>query len=207
MTAPPTAACRTDLAPGLRGGPGHAPGVLVLSLVLVFAAASVARPTARAQGQVEIPPQNRPDRKEPPPRPPLGDAEDRARLLFEAILHDDPARAEPFFFPREAFLVIKAMARPERYYDRLHARFARDIHALHAAIPERDRANARFERLELVRRGGFVRVGEEGNRLPYWASRHSFVHYRVGEARRKLEVRVLITWGERWYVIHLSEFK
>jgi hypothetical protein len=136
--------------------------------------------------------------------PAPGDLDVRARLLFEAVVRDDPAHAEPVFFPRDAFLKVKAMSNPGRYYDRLHARFAVDIHALHRALP--DLAQASFERLVLVRRGGFVKPGEEGNHLPYWASRHAYLEYRLGKRLRRFEVRVLITWDERWYVIHLSDF-
>jgi hypothetical protein len=160
---------------------------------------------AQAPAADEIPPENRASRKQAPPRPAVGDAAANAEVLFDAIVHDDPARAMGFFFPREAFLKVKAMAKPERYYDRLRKRFEKDIHTLHQQTPDLDRAV--FERLQLVRRGGWVEVGEEGNRLPYWASRHSWLHYRVGDAKRKIELRVLITWGQRWYVIHLSEFK
>jgi hypothetical protein len=32
------------------------------------------------------------------------------------------------------------------------------------------------------------------------------LHYRVNGVQRAIEVRVLITWGARWYVIHLREF-
>ena len=161
---------------------------------------------ARAEPAAPAPTAERPALQSPapPPRPPPGDAEARARLLFDAIVHDEPARAQAFFFPRDAFLQVKAIAHPERYYARLRSRFDADIHALHAKTPDLERAT--FERLELVTRGGFVRPGEEGNRLPYWASRHAWLHYRVGEAPRKIELRVLITWDERWYVIHLSEF-
>lgn len=152
----------------------------------------------------EIPPENRATLRVPPARPDEQTAQEAGRLLFEAIVRDDPAHAERAFFPREAFLRVKAMARPERYHERLRQRFALDIHALHRALPELVRA--RFERLALSTRGGWVRPGEEGNRLPYWASRHARLHYRVGESARSLEVRVLISWGTRWYVIHLSEF-
>jgi hypothetical protein len=64
-----------------------------------------------------------------------------------------------------------------------------------------------FDHFELARRGGFVAVNQEANRLPYWASRHSFIYYRVGRSLRRIEVRVLITWDDHWYVIHLNEFK
>jgi hypothetical protein len=140
-----------------------------------------------------------------PPRPPIGDLEPRARALFDAIVHDDPARAADSFFPRDAFLQVKAMQNPGRYFDRLRARFDQDIHALHRSLG--DLSGAQYERFELARRGGWVGVGEEGNRLPYWASRHSFLYYRQNGGLKRFEVRVVITWQERWYVIHLSEFR
>jgi hypothetical protein len=52
-----------------------------------------------------------------------------------------------------------------------------------------------------------VRVHEEGNRLPYWASRHSFIHFRMRGQAQRLEVRVLISWDDHWYVVHLNEFQ
>jgi hypothetical protein len=124
--------------------------------------------------------------------------------LFAAILSDDPRAAADVFFPRAAFLLVKDMRDPGRYYDRLFAQFERDVHALHASIPSSERASAVFERFELASRGGWVKPHEEGNKLPYWASRHSFIHYRAAGQPRKLEVRVLISWEDQWYLIHLS---
>jgi hypothetical protein len=138
-----------------------------------------------------------------PARPAIGDFEPRVRALFDAIVHDAPERAADAFFPRDAFLQVKAMQNPGRYFDKLRARFDQDIHALHRSLG--DLSQARFERFELARRGGWVAVGEEGNKLSYWASRHSFLYYRVGDEVKRFEVRVAITWQERWYVIHLSE--
>jgi hypothetical protein len=146
-----------------------------------------------------------PPREQKPPSatPPIGDFAERAQLLFEAILRDDPARAREVFFPRAAFLLVKAMPNPGRYYDKLYARFEQDVHALHKSIAR----DAQFERFELAKRGGYVKPGEEGNHLPYWAARHCFLHYREHGEAKKLELRVLITWQERWYLIHLSEFR
>lgn len=136
------------------------------------------------------------------PKPSAEGAQEGARNLLSAIVQDDPALADAFFFPREAFKRVKAIAKPERYWDKLHARFEADVHRLHAQVPRQ----AEFVRLELGSRGGWVKVGEEGNKLPYWAARHAWLHYRAGGESHKLEVRVLITWQERWYLIHLSEF-
>jgi len=171
------------------------------ALAVLLALSCVA---AVAHTQVPIPEENRSDLTVVPPRPSADGAQEHARRLFEAILHDRPEHAADVFFPREAFVLVKSMAHPERYHARLAQRFETDIHALHrtlAATPE-----ATFERLELTHRGGWVRPGEEGNRLPYWAARHARLHYRVGSTPRSLEVRVLISWGPRWYVIHLTDF-
>ncbi len=148
----------------------------------------------------------------PPTRPAPGDAEqERGQRLFDAIVHDDPVRIGDFFFPREAFAVVKAIADPDGYWQRLDRRFGRDIHELHETLVEEhgDLTNLRFGRLDIIRRGGWVPLREEGNALPYWVSRHSQLYYTVGEdggEERHFEVRVLITWGERWYVTHLKEF-
>lgn len=172
-------------------------GLAVATFILVCASAAVAaaKPPVPAARAAEA---------EPPPRPSSEGAQEPARSLFRAIVEDEPALVDGFFFPRDAFVQVKAMARPERYWERLHARFVADIHALHRRIP--DLAQASFVRLELTSRGGYVRPGEEGNKLPYWAARHAWLHYRVGAQTRKLEVRVLITWRDTWYVIHLDEF-
>jgi hypothetical protein len=154
--------------------------------------------------EVAVPAENEARRADdPPPRPPPGELEqERGRRLLEAIVHDDPARAQDFFFPLEAFIPLKGIANAAEYWHRLFERYAVDIHALHATVP----ADAVFERLEVVTRGGWVRPREEGNRLPYWAARHNRLHYRTGGETRVLEVRVLITWADRWYITHLSEF-
>ncbi len=165
--------------------------------------AAVADVAERERIGEPYPPNNRPDLQDAP-RPPLGEAEARTRLLWDAIVRDDPSVAEPFFFPRDAFLLVKAIPDPGRYWDRLHARFIEDVHTLHRTVPDLDRAE--LVGLDLVRRGGFIRRGEEGNALPYWASRHSRLLYRVDGEERAFEVRVLITWDDVWYVIHLNEF-
>jgi hypothetical protein len=177
------------------------PIYLVLLLITLLGEAT----SAAGDGVPVVPVHNRADQKTAPPRPPVGDFEPRVRTLWEAIVRDDPKGAERAFFPRDAFLLVKGIADPARYYDELRKRFDRDIHALHQGTAALDRAI--FDHFELARRGGFVPVGQEANRLPYWASRHSFIHYRVGRELRRIEVRVLITWDDRWYVIHLSEFK
>jgi hypothetical protein len=186
--------------------PSHARASLVLLALLtatdLLAGFSLAAQTA----SVPVPAHNRAELREAPPRPPADERlQELGSTLFAAITSDTPARADPVFFPREAFLLVKAIADPGRYWDQLHARFAKDVHALHEKLV--DPEHAQYDHLELSARGGFMRVDEEGNRLPYWAARHSWLYYREHAALRRFEVRVLIAWDDRWYVIHLSEFR
>ncbi|MGE0784877.1 MAG: hypothetical protein AB7S26_04250 [Sandaracinaceae bacterium] len=168
-------------------------------LVLGRSSWARAQEAGAAPRPVAIPDENRADLEQPPPRPPPGDAPERAARLFEAILANEPDRASDFFFPRDAFSVLKGIRDPDRYWQVLYQHYERDIGALHAEIP----AGATFARLEMTRRGGWVARREEANALPYWASRHDWIHYRVGERESRFEVRTLITWGTRWYITHL----
>jgi hypothetical protein len=174
------------------------------TLTSSIVAASLVWSTAAAAQSDPIPAHNRAELTDAP-RPP---ADDRLQALgaalFAAVLHDDPALAEAVFFPRPAFLLVKAIRDPGRYWDQLHTRFARDIHTLHRALAVAE--DLQYDHVELAIRGGFVHAGEEGNRLPYWASRHSVLHYREHGRPRHFELRVMITWDDRWYLIHLSEF-
>jgi hypothetical protein len=174
----------------------RAPAALACALLWFQTTLTLAEP--------DVPAHNRADQRVAPPRPAADDVEDKLHKLLAAIAHDDPQLADEAFFPRPPFLLIKDIADPGRYYDQLRQRFATDIHALHARIPNAERAS--YERFELSARGAFVRVHEEGNRLPYWAARHSFLYFRCGDKLEKIEIRVLISWDDHWYVIHLSEF-
>ncbi len=163
-------------------------------------------PTAKdTNAAAAIPANNAATLKTPPALPAVGDASERAQRLVEAIRSDDPSLAQTMFLPREAFRVIKATGNPDALYDRLLRAYERDIHALHQSLGKQGEVS--FVRLELSRRREWVRVGGEANRLPYWAQRHNWLVLRVGKREHKIEVRVLISWDDRWYITHLSEFR
>lgn len=150
-----------------------------------------------------IPAHNRADLRTPPPRPPAGDVEERLRLLVDAITRDAPEVAHDLFLPRDAFRLIKAVDAPDPLFDRLLGAFDRDVHALAAA----HRGHAlRYEGFRFTTRRAFVGVREEANRLPYWAQRHSWLTVRDDARAHEIEIRTMITWDDRWYVTHLSEF-
>jgi hypothetical protein len=195
------------LAPALALAPSLALALApALALALAVApalASSIAAAQSTDAPAPEIPATNRAELATAPPRPGPGDIEERARVLFAAILRDRPADAEAFFLPRDAFRAIKGVADPDALWDRIHRMYEDDIHALHAQVP----AGAEYVRFEFSRRRAWVRVREESNRLPYWAQRHNAIVYRHAGAEHRIEVRTLIAWDDRWYITHLSEFR
>ncbi len=181
-------------------------GALVLATAALMLAGRVpaqrrGRPSPASLGVV-IPPENDARLAQPAPRPPVGDLEARAARLFAAVVRDAPEAAMDAFFPRGPFLVLKGIDDPGHYHGVLVRHYVRDIHALHASLP--DLARARFVGLELSRRWTWQTVRSEANALPYWAVRHSLLRYTVDGQPRSLEIKTLIHWGQRWYITHLS---
>lgn len=175
--------------------------------LFLSATVAIAGFTFAAAAQHPAPPaHNDPALESPPPRPGVAGAQQRAQALFDAIVHDDPERGLVMFMSREVFRQIKGVADPDRFYDRMLGLFHRDVHALHESLGE-DAARATFDRLELSRRRGWVEVRQESNRLPYWAQRHNWLYYKVGDEERRFEVRTMNAWDDEWYVTHLSEFR
>lgn len=132
----------------------------------------------------------------------------RARLLWEAIVLDDPERALAFFFPSAAYEQVKAIAHPlADWRRRLLANFTRDIHALHAELgphPE----NARFVRVDVPNgRARWIEPGEEGNKLGYYRVFGTKLRYEEGGRERTFDITSLISWRGEWYIVHLSGFK
>jgi hypothetical protein len=173
---------------------------LALALVAVpFAVAADPWPS------IAIPPENARALRFPPRRPPPGDVDARARLLVEALRTGDAAalqRADDFFLPREPFLAIKDMSGAAGYFATLLRWYHRDVGAERAR--RRDWTGAHFEGFDLSRACTWMTIGREANRLPYWSCYRSTLRVAVGGRTERIEVRVMIHWGERWYATHLG---
>jgi hypothetical protein len=129
----------------------------------------------------------------------------RARGLFEAIVNDDPARGEAFWFPKEPFIPLKDVKGPDKYWEQLHRTYAHDIHALHKKRKSWD--GATFVGFELGSTPKWVPPGDEGNKIGYYRTFRGKLRYRIDEKDAEIEVRVIISWQGRWYITHLSKFK
>jgi len=154
---------------------------------------------------IPVPPSNARSRTTPAPRPPPGDIAVRARHLLDALRADSPSSLEAasdFFLPREPFLAIKDMSGAAGYFAVLTRAYRRDIAAYRAQWPWT--ARAEFVRFELSTACTWMAVGHEANRLPYWSCYHSHLVARADGREHAIDVRVMIQWGDRWYVTHLG---
>ena len=151
---------------------------------------------------IAIPPENRADQSAPGIFPNDAALDENASRLFGAVVSDNAESVKNFFFPRDAFLILKGIAAPGAYHDLLSRHYADDIHALHQSIA--NVAHAHFTRFEFSRRRTWQSVRSEANALPYWSVRHSKVHYEVDGRAQEFEIRTLINWGPHWYVTHLK---
>jgi hypothetical protein len=142
------------------------------------------------------------------PAPSSPELDARAAALWDGIVHDDPERAMPFFFPLGAYQQVKAIADPERDWKRrLVAAYARDIHALHAKLGTAAQS-AKLVRLEVPdARARWVEPGEEYNKLGYFRVFSSRLRYEVEGKERSIEITSLISWRGQWFVVHLSGIK
>jgi len=133
----------------------------------------------------------------------------RAKVLFDAIVADDPIAALPAFFPKAAYLQVKALANPAAdYQNRLITEFTADIHALHAKVaPAGTRTAPAFVRLDVVATPVWVKPGVEYNKGSYWRVYDSQLRYTAGGLTQSLPIKSLISWRGQWYVVHLVVIK
>jgi hypothetical protein len=128
--------------------------------------------------------------------------------LWQAVQQDQPELAMPFFFPRAAYLQVKAISDPATDYEqRLIANYEQDVHTLHAQLGV-DAAGAQFAGIDVpAAQAVLVQPGEESNRLSYWRVYGTTLHYTEDGQARSFPVTSLISWRGQWYVVHLGEIR
>ena len=130
------------------------------------------------------------------------------QLLAQAIAEDNPALAEPVFFPVVAYAQVKAIEKPERDWKaRLWRAFERNVHEYHQKLGA-DAAAAKLHSVT-VREAGvrFMKPGSEGNRLGYFRVTRNELRFTLANgSERAFEITSLISWRGEWFVVHLNGF-
>lgn len=124
--------------------------------------------------------------------------------FWAGVVHDSTSRAMPAFFPRAAYLKVKAPhAGPDYTYRILHA-FTLDLGAAHALLG----AGAASARLLSVRvPQGFAHWIDPGacdNQIGYWEVPNTRVVYTENGQVHSFGIASMISWRGVWYVVHLG---
>lgn len=131
-----------------------------------------------------------------------------AQGLWQAIVQDDPSLALPFFFPKSAYLQVKAISDPAGDYDhRLVANYEQDIHSLHAQLGDAA-SRAQLTGLSVPNdQAQWITPGVEYNKGSYWRVYGSTLTYTVDGQTHSFPVTSLISWRGQWYVVHLGAIR
>ncbi len=125
--------------------------------------------------------------------------------LWQAIVQNDPSLALPFFFPKSAYLQVKAISNPaDDYQNRLIALYGLDIQAAHDLLGS-NADSAQFVSVTVPRsQAQWITPGIEYNKGSYYRVYGTRLKYRIGGHTASFGIYSLISWRGEWYVVHLG---
>ena len=128
-----------------------------------------------------------------------------AQQLWQAIVQDDPSIAMPFFFPKSAYLQVKAISNPSAdYQNRLTAWYRLDIGAAHRLLGS-NAASAQFVSVSVPTSDAqWIVPGVEYNKGSYYRVYGTRLTYRINGHTASFGIYSLISWRGEWYVVHLG---
>jgi len=120
-------------------------------------------------------------------------------------VQNDPTIALPFFFPKSAYLQVKAISNPsEDYQDRLIAWYGLDIAAAHRLLGPNPSA-AQFVSVSVpTSQAQWIVPGVEYNKGSYYRLFGTRLTYRVNGHTASFGLFSLISWRGEWYIVHLG---
>lgn len=125
--------------------------------------------------------------------------------LWNAIVQDDPSIALPFFFPKSAYLQVKAISNPSADYEnRLIPWYRLDIEAAHAMLGS-NADSAQFVSVTVPKsQAEWIVPGVEYNKGSYYRVYGTRLDYSVNGHTASFGIFSLISWRGEWYIVHLG---
>lgn len=125
--------------------------------------------------------------------------------LWQGIVDDNPQEALPFFFPKSAYLQVKALRDAGAdYQNRLIGFYGLDIHAAHRLLGA-DAKDAKLVGVSVPAKAAqWILPGAEENKLSYYRVYGSRLTYTVGGRTKSFGLFSLISWRGQWYVVHFG---
>lgn len=126
--------------------------------------------------------------------------------LWRGITHNQPGSALSAFFPRSAYLQVKAIADPgSDYRDRLVRNYLLDIRAAHEFLGA-GAGGARLIAVRVPHEWAWIPPGYCDNRVGYWHAPGTRLVYREHGIVRSFGIYSAISWRGQWYVVHLGPY-
>jgi hypothetical protein len=127
------------------------------------------------------------------------------KALWQGIVDDNPQEALPFFFPKSAYLQVKALRDAGAdYQNRLIGFYGLDVHAAHRLLGA-DAKDAKLVGVSVPAKAAqWILPGAEENKLSYYRVYGSRLTYTVGGQTKSFGLFSLISWRGEWYVVHFG---
>jgi hypothetical protein len=125
--------------------------------------------------------------------------------LWAGIAHDSLSQALPAFFPKAAYVQLKAIASAgSDWTNRLVHDYGLDISAAHALLG-RDALSAQLLKVNVPSRyGHWIEPGVCYNSIGYYEMPNVRMIYRENGHVRSFGIASMISWRGVWYVVHLG---
>ncbi|MCX6128305.1 MAG: hypothetical protein NTX25_04480 [Proteobacteria bacterium] len=125
----------------------------------------------------------------------------KAKLLLQAIEIGNIESVQELFFPQDAFLQLKAIAKPLEYYQQLVRWYKKDLQK----ESERFKGQGHLD-FVAIKGGGckWKAAGSEANKIPYWSCYKRRMEIQVGGKPASIQLHAMINWGGEWYLTHLG---
>jgi hypothetical protein len=125
--------------------------------------------------------------------------------LWTGIVHDSAAPAMAAFFPKGAYVQLKAIeGAGSDWTNRLVHDYSLDIAAAHALLG-RDAAHASLIAVNVpAHYGHWIEPGVCYNSIGYYEMPNARVVYRLNGQTRSFGIASMISWRGVWYVVHLG---
>lgn len=125
--------------------------------------------------------------------------------LWQGIVNDDPQQALPFFFPKSAYLQVKALSNAgSDYQNRLIGFYDLDVHAAHRLLGSGAK-DAKLVGVSVPAKAAqWILPGQETNKLSYYRVYGSRLTYTEGGKTKSFGLFSLISWRGQWYVVHFG---
>jgi hypothetical protein len=125
--------------------------------------------------------------------------------LWQGVVDDNPQEALPFFFPKSAYLQVKALSNAgSDYQNRLIGFYDLDVHAAHRLLGSGAK-NAKLVGVSVPAKAAeWILPGVETNKLSYYRVYGSRLTYTEGGKTKSFGLFSLISWRGQWYVVHFG---